>query len=176
MLPDFGRGRASEGEDGQEFEDRADSSRPACLGLPDLGGASARRGTGAPIPGGQGRRQERPRQLDLQSFQPAPGRGGQELAQSQAWLSLAAQNPDPGVARRRRGVRAPGSVGRPRVGRRAPRHLQPGVHSSGEAGWSPGVSPGLSVLAYGLGLDALLPLLEEPTPGKKQSKPRKQST
>ncbi|OQP79903.1 integrase [Xanthomonas phaseoli pv. syngonii LMG 9055] len=39
-----------------------------------------------------------------------------------------------------------------------------------------GVSPGLSVLAYGLSLDTLLPLLEEPPQSKKPSKPRKQST
>jgi integrase len=39
-----------------------------------------------------------------------------------------------------------------------------------------GVSPGLSVLAYGISLNALLPLLKEPSPSKKPSKPRKQST
>ncbi|MEQ8042386.1 site-specific integrase [Xanthomonas hortorum] len=38
-----------------------------------------------------------------------------------------------------------------------------------------GVSPGLSVLAYGLSLNALLPLLEEAPPSKKPSKPRKQN-
>ncbi|OAX58729.1 site-specific integrase [Xanthomonas graminis] len=37
-----------------------------------------------------------------------------------------------------------------------------------------GVSPGLSVLAYGISLNALLPLLKEPPPSKKPSKPRKQ--
>lgn len=57
------------------------------------------------VPRRQGRGQEWPRQLGVQSVQPVSGRGGQELAQRPAWLPLPAQDPDPRTPRRRRGLR-----------------------------------------------------------------------